>query len=80
MFGVTSVGVLAKTSAPVPVSSEMIPASSDDEVAASTFNLSVVTTRVFVLGIVVPLIESAVATPSAGVVSIGLVRVLFVRV
>ena len=80
MFGVTSVGVLAKTSAPVPVSSEIIPASSDEDVAESTFSLSVVTTRVFVLGMLVPLIESAVATPSAGVVSVGLVRVLFVRV
>ena len=80
MFGVTSVGVLAKTRAPVPVSSEITPASSADEVAARTEILSVVTTRVFVLGIVVPLIESAVATPSAGVVSVGLVSVLFVSV
>jgi hypothetical protein len=33
--GVTRVGVLANTKAPVPVSSEITPASSADEVAAS---------------------------------------------
>jgi hypothetical protein len=65
MFGVTSVGVLAKTSAPVPVSSEITPANSAEEVAARTDILSVVTTRVFVSGMVVPLIDVAVATPSA---------------
>jgi hypothetical protein len=73
MFGVTRVGVLAKTSAPVPVSSEIIPASSDEDVAASTFNLSVVTTIVFDDGIVVPLTDVAVATPMSGVVKLGLV-------
>ena len=33
--GVTRVGVLANTNAPVPVSSEITPASSEDDVAAS---------------------------------------------
>ena len=54
--GVTSVGVLANTSAPVPVSSEITPASSADVVAASADNLSVVTTNVLDEGIVVELI------------------------
>jgi len=49
------VGLPANTRAPVPVSSEMIPASSDDEVAARTFSLSVVTTSVLLVGIVVEL-------------------------
>jgi hypothetical protein len=49
------VGLPANTRAPVPVSSEMMPASSDDEVAAWTFSLSVVTTSVLLLGIVVKL-------------------------
>ena len=39
MFGVTSVGVFANTSAPEPVSSEITPASSADVVAANTLNL-----------------------------------------
>ena len=38
-IGVTSVGVLAKTNAPVPVSSEITPASSLDDVAANALNL-----------------------------------------
>jgi len=71
--GVTSVGVFAKTRAPDPVSSEMTPANSDEEVAAITESLSVVTTRVLLLGIVVPLMLVAVATPSVGVTSVGLV-------
>ncbi len=37
--GVTSVGLVAKTSDPPPVSSEITPASSDDEVAANTERL-----------------------------------------
>jgi hypothetical protein len=40
--GVTSVGVLANTKAPVPVSSEITPASSEDDVAASAEILLVV--------------------------------------
>ena len=39
MFGVTSVGVLANTKAPVPVSSEMTPASSAELVAAKSLSL-----------------------------------------
>jgi hypothetical protein len=42
MFGVTRVGVFANTSAPVPVSSEMTPASSLEEVAAKALSLSAV--------------------------------------
>jgi hypothetical protein len=71
--GVTKVGLVAKTSAPVPVSSEITPASSAEVVAARVDNLSVVTTKVLVDGIVVPLIDVAVATPSTGVTSVGLV-------
>jgi hypothetical protein len=37
--GVISVGLLAKTNAPVPVSSEMTPASSAEEVAAKSLSL-----------------------------------------
>ena len=54
--GVTSVGEVPNTKAPVPVSSEMTPASSAEVVAASADNLSVVTTRVLDVGIVVELI------------------------
>ena len=57
--GVTRVGVLANTKAPVPVSSEITPASSAEVVAASADNLSVVTTRVLDVGIVVELIVRA---------------------
>jgi len=38
--GVTRVGVLANTRAPVPVSSEITPASSAEVVAANTLSLS----------------------------------------
>jgi hypothetical protein len=69
--GVTNVGELANTSAPLPVSSEITPANSLDDVAARTDNLSVVTTSVLDDGIVVLLIEVAVATPRAGVVNVG---------
>ncbi len=54
--GVTSVGVLANTKAPLPVSSDITPASSEEEVEACTLNLSVVTTSVLLVGIVVELI------------------------
>ena len=54
--GVMKVGVLLKTNRPVPVSSDITPANSDDEVAACTDNLSVVTTSVLLVGIVVVLI------------------------
>jgi hypothetical protein len=57
--GVTSVGVLANTNAPLPVSSEITPASSAEVVAASADNLSVVTTKVLDVGIVVELIVKA---------------------
>jgi len=72
-LGVTKVGLVAKTNEPEPVSSDMTPASSVDVVAARADSLSVVTTKVLVDGIVVPLIDVAVATPSAGVISVGLV-------
>jgi hypothetical protein len=54
--GVMKVGVLLKTKRPLPVSSDMTPANSEEEVAASTLNLSVVTTSVLLVGIVVELI------------------------
>jgi len=54
--GVTRVGEVANTNAPLPVSSEITPASSEEVVAACTLNLSVVTTRVLLVGIVVELI------------------------
>ncbi len=71
MFGVTSVGVLAKTSDPVPVSSEMTPASSEEDVAARADSLSVVTTSVLLEGMLVPLIDVALAAPREGVVRLG---------
>ena len=54
--GVVRVGEVANTRRPVPVSSEITPANSEDEVAACTDNLSVVTTSVLLVGIVVELI------------------------
>ena len=68
IFGVTSVGVLAKTSAPVPVSSEIIPASSDEDVAAKTFNLLFVRATVPVESGKV-IVRSAVGSPTVKVVS-----------
>jgi len=50
MAGVTSVGVLANTKAPVPVSSEITPRSSAEVVAANTDNLSDVVVSVPVVG------------------------------
>ena len=68
MFGVTSVGVLANTSAPVPVSSDIIPASSDEEVAAKSESLLLVRATVPVAsGSVIVL--SAVGSVTARVVS-----------
>ena len=40
--GVTKAGLLENTKTPVPVSSEITPASSEEDVAANTLNLSVV--------------------------------------
>jgi hypothetical protein len=54
--GVVRVGEVANTKRPDPVSSDITPANSDEEVAACTFNLSVVTTSVLLVGIVVELI------------------------
>jgi hypothetical protein len=54
--GVTRVGEVANTNAPLPVSSEITPANSEEVVAACTLNLSVVTTSVLLVGIVVELI------------------------
>jgi hypothetical protein len=48
--GVTRVGVLANTKAPVPVSSEMIPANSEDVVAANTLSLLPVVIKVPAVG------------------------------
>jgi hypothetical protein len=55
IVGVTSVGEVANTSAPLPVSSEITPANSEEDVDASAESLSVVTTSVLLAGIVVPL-------------------------
>jgi hypothetical protein len=57
--GVTNVGVLANTNAPVPVSSEITPASCAEVVAANAERLSVVTTNVLDVGTVVELIVKA---------------------
>jgi len=57
--GVTNVGDVANTNAPVPVSSEITPASSVDVVAARADSLSVVTTKVLDVGMVVELIVKA---------------------
>ena len=65
------VGELDKTTLPVPVSSEITPANSLDEVAAITFNLSVVTTNVLESGMVELFILVAVAAPKTGVTSVG---------
>jgi len=54
--GVVRVGDVANTKRPDPVSSDITPANSDDEVAACTLNLSVVTTSVLLVGIVVEFI------------------------
>jgi hypothetical protein len=54
--GVVRVGDVANTKSPLPVSSDMTPANSEEEVAACTDNLSVVTTSVLLVGIVVELI------------------------
>ena len=75
--GVVRVGEVPKTSAPEPVSSEIIPASSAEVVAARAESLSVVTTSVLDVGMVVPLTDVAVATPSAGVVKLGETRGAF---
>jgi hypothetical protein len=66
-----NVGEADKTTLPVPVSSEMTPANSVEEVDDITFNLSVVTTNVFEVGMVVLLILVAVAAPKTGVTNIG---------
>jgi hypothetical protein len=54
--GVVRVGEVANTKSPDPVSSDITPANSADEVAACTLSLSVVTTSVLLVGIVVELI------------------------
>ena len=71
IIGDNKVGDVAKTALPVPVSSEITPANSEEVVADKTLNLSVVTTNVFEVGIVVLLILVAVATPKTGVVKVG---------
>ena len=66
-----NVGDADNTTLPVPVSSEITPANSVEEVDDITFNLSVVTTNVFDVGIVVLLILVAVAAPKTGVTKVG---------
>ena len=73
--GVTKVGEVAKTAEPVPVSSEITPANSEDVVADKALNLSVVTTKVFEVGIEVPFTLVAVATPKTGVTKVGAVSI-----
>jgi hypothetical protein len=70
MFGVTSVGVLAKTSAPVPVSSEITDASSEDVVAAKASNLLFVRATVPVASGKV-IVRSAVGFVTVSVVSLS---------
>jgi hypothetical protein len=67
--GVVSVGEPAKTSAPVPVSSEITLASSAELVAARTEILSVVTTSVLLAGIDVPLAVSVPEIVVFGVIA-----------
>ena len=68
IFGVTSVGVLAKTSAPEPVSSEITEISSAEEVAAKSESLLLVTATVPVkFGRVIT--RSEVGSPGDNVVS-----------
>ena len=80
--GVTKVGEVAKTNAPLPVSSLITPASSADVVAAKAESLSVVTTSVLLAGIVVPfrivvlLDESVVAATVDGLVNPSAVLVM----
>jgi len=52
MVGVTRVGEVARTSAPLPVSSDMTPASSADVVAANALSLLLVNAAVPVPGTV----------------------------
>ena len=59
--GVTSVGLVANTSAPVPVSSLITPASSELDVAANTFSLSFVKAAVPVFAGSVTVFEPAAA-------------------
>ena len=71
--GVTRVGEVANTKDPLPVSSDITPANSEDEVAACTFNLSVVTTSVLLVGIAVVLIvPETVALAYTSVLVFGL--------
>jgi len=71
--GVTRVGEVANTKAPLPVSSDMTPANSKEVVAACTDNLSVVTTSVLLVGIVVELIvPETVALEYTSVLVFGL--------
>ena len=65
------VGESDNTTLPVPVSSEITPANSVEVVVDITFNLSVVTTNVFEVGMAVLLILVAVATPNSGVTNVG---------
>ena len=70
-----NVGETDKTKLPDPVSSEITPANSVDVVADNTLNLSVVTTKVFEVGIEVPFTLVAVATPKTGVTNVGAVSI-----
>jgi len=71
--GVTRDGEVANTKRPLPVSSDITPANSAEEVAACTDNLSVVTTRVLLVGIVVELIvPETVALAYTSVLVFGL--------
>jgi len=65
------VGLVPNTKEPEPVSSEITPLSCKDVVAANTDKLSDVLTSVADVGMVVPLIDVAVATPNTGVTSVG---------
>ena len=71
--GVVRVGDVANTKSPDPVSSDITPANSEELVAACTLNLSVVTTRVLLVGIVVELIApETVALAYTSVLVFGL--------
>ena len=71
--GVVRTGDVANTKSPLPVSSDITPANSADEVAACTLSLSVVTTSVLLVGIVVELIvPETVALEYTSVLVFGL--------
>jgi oxygen-dependent protoporphyrinogen oxidase len=65
-IGVTSVGLVANTNAPDPVSSEITPASSLDDVAANALNL-------FEVRATVPVVAGSVMTVPVPAIAVGII-------